>query len=228
MDHGEAIKQMAAERYLLDELTPELRESFEEHAFDCPECSLDLRAGAAFIQVAKLELPSVVERVTATPAPASPAKKSPGWSSWLRPAWAVPAFAALLFLIAYQNFATIPALRRAAGIPRILPSASFHAGTRGAPHLPVLAHREQGAVVLIELPQDSAVASYDFQLYDPSGKQQWSQTIAASSTGDGTVSLVIPGTTLQQGPYTLAISGITASSGRTEIERRVLDIQLAE
>ena len=53
MDHNEAIEQMAAERYLLDELTPELRDAFEEHAFDCPECTLDLRAGAAFIRCGK-------------------------------------------------------------------------------------------------------------------------------------------------------------------------------
>jgi hypothetical protein len=227
MDHNEAIKQMATERYLLGELTPELRESFEEHAFDCPECSLDLRAGAAFIQAAKAELPGVVEQARTAEKPALP-KKAPRWSSWLQPAWAVPAFAILLFLIAYQNFLTIPALRHAAGSPRILPSVAFHAGTRGAPHLPVVASRDQGAVISIELPQVSAIASYGFQLYDPSGKEQWSQTITASSTGDGTVSLVIPGTTLQQGPYTLAISGITAQGGRTEIERRVLDIQLAE
>ena len=32
MDHNQAIKEMAAERYLLNELTPELRDAFEEHA----------------------------------------------------------------------------------------------------------------------------------------------------------------------------------------------------
>ena len=53
MDHNEATQQMVAERYLLGELTPELRDAFEEHAFDCPECSVDLRAGATFIGAAK-------------------------------------------------------------------------------------------------------------------------------------------------------------------------------
>jgi len=47
MDHSEAVREMAAERYLLDELEPEAREAFEEHVFDCPECALDLRAARA-------------------------------------------------------------------------------------------------------------------------------------------------------------------------------------
>jgi len=37
MDHGESIRLMAAEKYLLGELAPELREQFEEHFFDCQE-----------------------------------------------------------------------------------------------------------------------------------------------------------------------------------------------
>ncbi len=96
MDHKEAIQQMAAERYLLDEMTPELRESFEEHAFDCPECSLDLRAGAAFITVAKAELPKLVD---SSPTPSTPAQKpaikKANWFMWLRPAFVIPAFASL-------------------------------------------------------------------------------------------------------------------------------------
>ena len=90
MDHNEAIKEMAAERYLLNELTPELRDDFEEHAFGCPECALDLRAGSTFINIAKGELP---ELVAASPAPsqaepARPIKKTFDWHSWLRPAFA--------------------------------------------------------------------------------------------------------------------------------------------
>ena len=45
MDHEAAVQQMVVEQYLLDELAPELRDEFEEHLFDCAECSLDLRAG---------------------------------------------------------------------------------------------------------------------------------------------------------------------------------------
>ena len=87
MDHSEALQQMAAERYLLDELTPDAREAFEEHLFDCPECALDLRAGAAFVEEAKAQLPKLAG---ALPAPSRSSreprvKRSGGWSGFSRP-----------------------------------------------------------------------------------------------------------------------------------------------
>jgi len=232
MDHREAIQQMAAERYLLDEMTPELRESFEEHAFDCPECSMDLRAGAAFITAAKAELPGLVD---ASPSPSGPAPKpaikKSNWFIWLRPAFAIPAFAALLAVIAYQNLATIPALRSAGSAPQILPSTGFHAGTRGTSHTSVLADRKQGLVLSIQLPQDSAFASYAFDFSDPQGKQLWTRAATASdvsTNAERTISLVIPGQDLKQSSYTLSIFGITTQGTRTEIDRRILEIHFDE
>ena len=233
MDHNEAIKEMAAERYLLNELTPELRDAFEEHAFGCPECTLDLRAGSTFINIAKDELPGLV---AASPAPSKaeptrPIRRKFDWQSWLRPAFAVPAFAALLALVSYQNLSTIPSLRKAASEPSVLPTAAFHAGTRGSTRTPVAADRAQGAALSIELPQDSGFTSYAFDLYDPQGKQFWTRSVTATqagSAGDGTVSLVIPGRGLVQGSYTLAISGTDSKGTRSEIDHRVLDIHFDE
>jgi hypothetical protein len=233
MDHNEAIKEMAAERYLLNDLTPELRDAFEEHAFGCAECALDLRAGSTFINIAKGELPGLAAASPAPsqPEPVRPIKKRIDWQSWLRPAFAVPAFAALLALVSYQNLSTIPSLRKAASEPSILPSTAFHAGTRGGAHTSVVADRTHGAALSIELPQDSAVASYVFDLYDPQGKQVWTRSITASeagSSGDGIVSLVIPGAALVQGSYRLAISGADAKGARAEIDQRILDIHFDE
>src|SRR5215472_16506480 len=56
MDHNEAVRQNASERYLLDELDPELRDQFEEHLFDCQDCALDVRAGAMFVEQTKIIL----------------------------------------------------------------------------------------------------------------------------------------------------------------------------
>ena len=47
MTHADALRTLAAERYLLDEM-PEIEKfAFEEHFFDCAECADDLRAGSA-------------------------------------------------------------------------------------------------------------------------------------------------------------------------------------
>jgi hypothetical protein len=229
MDHDEATQQMAAERYLLGELSPEIRDAFEEHAFDCPECAMDLRAGATFIGAAKVELPKIAQTSASVPKPEAirSGKKRMDWHGWLRPAFAVPVFAAFLALIAYQNLETIPSLRREAVEPSILPSTAFHAGTRGAAHTPVEADRTKGAALSIELPQSSGYASFVFDLYDPQGKRLWTQTMAASnasSDDDGTVSLVIRGRELTQGSYSLAIIGIDGNGTRTEIDKRVLDV----
>jgi anti-sigma factor RsiW len=47
MDHVEAVKTLAIERYLLEEMTPEERDSFEAHFFACAECADDAREAAA-------------------------------------------------------------------------------------------------------------------------------------------------------------------------------------
>jgi hypothetical protein len=51
MSHDEAVRCFAAEQYLLEEMTLELREEFEKHFFDCHECAVDLLAGATFLTV---------------------------------------------------------------------------------------------------------------------------------------------------------------------------------
>lgn len=229
MEHSEAVQEMATERYLLDELNPELREAFEEHLFDCPECALDLRAGAVFLDEAKVQLPQIV--AAKTPAPAKPESKRPRWFFWASPAFAMPVFAALLAVIAYENFSLIPALRTATTEPRLAPWASVHAGTRGANPTEVRADRKQGATILIDLPQQPVYTSYTVDLYDPQGKHFWSQAVPGSfqdGSGGKTLSLVIPGPGLQQGSYTLNLSGISPQGARTEISRRALDVHFDE
>jgi anti-sigma factor RsiW len=228
MEHSEAIQQMTAERYLLDELSLDERESFEQHVFDCPECAMDLRAGSVFITEAKTQLPELSVRPAVLPtASATQAAKKRGWSFWF-PVFAVPAFAAMLGLIAYQDLSVIPALKRAAGEPRILHSTAIHLGTRGAAHTSVRSDRTEGLALSIELPQSSAYSSYLFELYDVSGKQVWNRTMAESDASvgsdDGIVSLMIPGPGLTEGSYTLSVSGVTPQSSRVEIDHRVLDV----
>ena len=46
MDHLQAVNTLAIERYLLDEMPREERDSFEEHFFSCAECAEDARVAA--------------------------------------------------------------------------------------------------------------------------------------------------------------------------------------
>ena len=42
-EHRAAVESMAAERYVLGEMEPAERDAFEDHFFDCIECSSDVR-----------------------------------------------------------------------------------------------------------------------------------------------------------------------------------------
>jgi anti-sigma factor RsiW len=75
MDHQQATQLMAVEKYLLDELAPEVRDEFEEHFFDCQECATDLRATAGFMDAAKREF-----RLNPVPKPG-------GWRPRANRAW---------------------------------------------------------------------------------------------------------------------------------------------
>ena len=231
MDHSEAVREMAVERYLLDELTPHVRDAFEEHMFDCRVCAEDLRAGAAFVDEAKSQLPQLMAARPAASTLPSPdsARKRIKWFFWLQPSFAAPAFAMLLGVIAYQNLETIPVLRSSATEPRILPWVSIHTGTRSAAHNVIEADSAHGAVLLIDLPQNSSYTSYAFELYDPQGKRFWSASVPhpdENNDQDMPLSLLIPGSGLKQGPYSLIISGVAANNERTKIDQRVLDVHL--
>jgi hypothetical protein len=226
MNHEQAVEEMATERYLLDELSPEQRDAFEEHMFECQECALDVRAGNVFLTEAKAQLPELtapaVSQAPGRPkfGPTPARAKKPWWSIFAVPAFALPALAALLAVIAFQNVSTIPSLQSALRQPRIIPWSSLHAGTRGTEATVVEADRRQGALVLIDVPQ--GYASFVLDLYDPQGKRLWTTTV--SSPASGTLPLVIPGAGLQEGSYSLNLAGISPQGARTELGRRALDV----
>jgi hypothetical protein len=229
MNHSDAIQNMSAERYLLGEMTVEDRELFEEHYFTCEDCALDLRAAMAFIGEAKVQLPGLIESPRLAPAVRPAQEKKKSWLGWLTPAFSAPAMAVLLGVVAYQNLATIPALRSAATRPEVLPWVSIHMGTRSGVPTPVSADRTQGVVLLVDLPQQGSYVSYAFELFDDQGKSVWKgDPKTLDQTDNGTVSVLVPGGGLREGVYALAAYGVMPSGERTETSRRMLDIRFGK
>ena len=233
MNHSEAIEQMAAERYLLDELTEDAREQFEEHLFDCQECAVDLRAGSMFVSEAKVQLPWIPDQAIADGS--APKKKASSWMFWMRPAFAMPAFAALLGVIVFQNAVTFPSLRNAANEPRAAELTRLRPATRGTTHQTLMVDRAHGASVLVDLPLETggaAAVSEAIELKDAQGKSIWTTTMHAGATpagatqgnGDEETSLTIPGAKLGNGTYTLDVTGVGQGNERTSAEEYRFDI----
>ena len=99
MDHDLAVKSQACEKYLLGELSPDLRDAYEEHYFSCAECATQLRMAAELIGASQQIL---LQRRHA--AAAAPAMREPGmWFAMLRPALADWLWRYWLLIAGYQN-----------------------------------------------------------------------------------------------------------------------------
>lgn len=223
MDHQEAVRQNATERYLLDELDPELRDQFEEHLFDCQDCALDVRAGAMFVEQTKVILGEPAA-VSVTRVPVAAAAK-PGWLAWLRPAFAIPVFALLMAVIGYQNLVTYPRLVATANQPETGPWTSVNVSTRGTTANSVKVHKGEGFGVLVNLPPEDGFASYTADLYNPAGKKEWSGQIATASHEE-TRQVYVQGHNLESGTYTLVVNGVTPGGESKEISRHPIDVQI--
>jgi hypothetical protein len=221
MDHTESIRLMAAEKYLLGELTPEQREQFEEHFFDCQACALDVRAGAALVEHSKVVL---AEPVAVSPA-RTPVAAKPGRWAWLRPAFVVPVLAVLLVVVGYQNLVTYPQLKQLASNPQILPWASINVSTRGTSTTQMSTRPGEGFHLLVNIPPDSQYASYTFDLSNPSGRLEWSRTVPATSS-DEARSIYVPGANQEQGVYTLAVHGNTAATESSDLGHYSIEVQI--
>ncbi|MGD0414685.1 MAG: zf-HC2 domain-containing protein [Terriglobales bacterium] len=225
MDHDAVVRQQMTERYLLDELDRETRDEFEEHFFDCPDCALDVRAGALFVEQSKVVLAEKSEPIPAgmpVPAPV-PARR--GWLPWLRPAVIVPVMALLLVTIGYQNLVTYPQLRQALNSPQVLPWASVNVGTWGSGGPVITTHPGKGFLLFVRIPPESSYSRYTAELYNLAGKLEWSLTIPATSAQDQWP-VQVPGANREAGSYTLAVRGITAAGESKEVGRASFELQI--
>jgi hypothetical protein len=222
MDHKDALRLNATERYLLNELDPDQLDQFEEHLFDCPECALDLRAAAMFVEQGKTVLaePATVAQEVRT------TRSNKSWFAWLRPAFAVPAMALLLLVAGYQNLVEFPAIRSKAALPEIMPSAAMNIATRGGDVPVVPAKQGQDFSLLVDLPPDGTFSSYIADLYNPAGTVEWSLEIPADAVVNDSLSVRVPGTGRPGGVYVLAVRGVSRDGGNpTEIGRRSFELR---
>jgi len=207
MDHDLAVKSQACEKYLLGELSPDLRDAYEEHYFSCAECATQLRMAAQLVGVGQ-------QIFVQTPAPAVAAgtrivQESGGWLGWFRPAMAIPVLAALLLVVGYRNLVMIPQLKESRA-PRVLPMFSLiSANTRGETVPTLTTQPDQPVGLYVDVPADAAYSTYGISLLEPYGKTTPLRSLSYAEAQKTQVVVVNPGKI--SGKYTLIISGQTNS-----------------
>jgi len=222
MDHADALRLNATERYLLNELDTSQLEQFEEHMFGCQECAIDVQAASKFLEQSKNILAEPAPTPVPTPRPV-PAPAPRSWLAWLRPAFAVPAMAVLLLAVGYQGYLLRGA--RQGSTPDILASATINVATRSGTTPHVHSKAGQPFVLLLNIPSESRFSSYIADLYDPAGHIKWSLPISAEMAND-TLPMQVP-SLREAGLYVMAIRGVSQdSSTPTEIGRQPFQLSL--
>ena len=169
MEHAEATETMAAERYLLDEMTPEDRDAFEEHFFGCGACAADVRDGArvgAAIRTEKANRTRQPRRVVAM--------------QWV-------AAAATAMVLAGVPIVQNVALRQqlvAARQPHVADFISFlSAGSRGET-LPVQTAARLPFTIEFEIPPQTGARQYVVNVVGAGGKVWWKDVVPVESAAE--------------------------------------------
>jgi hypothetical protein len=222
MDHTAVVRDKTTERYLLNELESEVRDEFEEHYFDCPECAQDVSTAYQFVEHSKLVLAESSEPVPVRAFSASTPVRQ-GWFTWLRPAFAAPALALLLAVVGYQNLVTYPRLQAELTQPQVFPAVAVNVGTYGARDNTVPIGK--GLVLSLRIPPDGLFVRYKIVLFNPAGKRAGSFTVEPVA-GQDQWSVTIPAVDRQVGTYTLAVHGITRSGEAKDLSSTSFQLQI--
>jgi Putative zinc-finger len=219
MNHDEAIRLKAAEKYLLGELSAELRDQYEDHYFGCAECAQDVRTGAVFIDNAR-DVFSADSFADAT-AKREPARSGGRWTTLLRPAFAIPVLALLVLVAGYQNAVTIPHLKTAlsrSDTAQTLPSFSLISGdSRGGAPLAVVVPAGKPFSFFVDIPPTGGYTSYVCEFQTESGTPELSLNVSAYEA-KRTVQLLIPAGRLTSGKHILVVRGLD-SQGKPDADK---------
>jgi hypothetical protein len=209
MDHSEAVRLKAAEKYLLGEMSAELRDQYEDHYFGCVECARDVQSGATFIDDAR-----DVWSVESSSAPAvRPAREIRGgwWVGLWRPAFAVPVLALLVLVAGYQNMVTIPHLKTdlsRSEAPQTLQSFSLvSASSRGESAATIALPAGKAFSLYVDIPPQHKYGSYACEIQTESGTPEFSVNISAEEAKKS-VQLLIPAGRLASGKHVLVVRGL--------------------
>jgi hypothetical protein len=212
MNHREAVERQAADRYLINDLSPEERNEFEEHFFECAECAGEVEAGAIFAANARAVLANAGSRA-----------ESRLRLTWLRPAYALAFAAVLLLIIGYQELVRIPHLRgelERIGGPRAYPAFFLRSVARGDDQVIAIPAAAPFVGLSLDIPPGGEWTGYecDFRPSAPSGAEFAIAAPPPASPGSP-INVLIPTARLASGTYTLVLRGQKGADAPAELGR---------
>jgi Putative zinc-finger len=217
MDHQEALRLQAVEKYVLGDLPAGVREQFEEHYFDCPECARDLNALVTFATASR-EILEEGRNSSEIPGQIGGAEQRTGgteWFGWFRPVIAVPALAALVAIIVYQNAVMIPAIKNRATnqhrIQSIISSFRLQGTTRGETITKVVVAPHESFELNFDFTPSQPAQSYTGRLLDSADREVLAFALDREQSNKE-VRLVIPGSQVHTGSYALVFTADKSSS----------------
>ena len=205
MDHEQATTTQAAERYILDELTPGERDAFEDHYFSCDECADAVRSCTLLAEntkaVAKEDRlrPSNAGQVVAI----APRPVRPLWREWFTAVAAV----LLLGVAGFQTFVTIPRLERQASSPGPIEAVLLHPPSRGA--APVVHTHGNTLAINLSIDPSNAPAAYEITVRELAGPVV--AQFSAPPSKDGTLQLGWP-SSREAGEYEILVRNPSRNS----------------
>jgi Putative zinc-finger len=227
MDHSEAVLLNMVEKYLFGELSPDVRDQFEEHYFDCPECAAEVRALWTFMATSRTIF-NEESAVRVTAGAQKPVR--PGRFSWLRPAVAVPAIAALAAVVIFQAAVTIPNLKEQAATQRggqvYESSFRLQGSTRGESVSKVTIDPNQSFALDFDFTPSQTFLSYLGTLLNSSGSAVLTFRVGGDKANKE-LHLVIPENKVNPGTYNLVFTGEAMNSGQknNEVQRLTFAVE---
>jgi len=192
MTHDEAKQSMAAEAYILDELNPAERNAFEEHFFDCTDCTADV-----------LDAETIADGIR-TGRNVVPLHQPLRYS----PRWAVAAAAAVVAIgLVYINRPppTRPGPTAPVSISATAQTIDLDIARTEQPRYLVV--RDQPVSVGFIIPVDDPRPPYACELVDDAGHVISSMTVTRKQDVANPVRLSVPAGKFEGGHYTLRIQG---------------------
>jgi hypothetical protein len=213
MQHAEAVRTGAAERYLLGELTDQQALEYEEHFFECRVCAEEMRTAAALADNVREAFSTEVPEPLAVRQPPPPRRPR------LAMFWPLPAGAVAAVLLAaggasYQALVVVPRLRHQVAQSNALQAAPwfFLSVSRSEPQILTLTPGQRYVGLTLSRSSERSAPYYRCQVVAATGRVVQSVTVAGPQAGNE-LQLLLPASSLPSGTYAIELRGLQTPDG---------------